>query len=70
MEKGRSCIEVLAVVLSLRTVARFVLMPTLQFILNDSVMFLVLKLLFKHIFGKDWIFFCCSLLVTKDRKNP
>lgn len=69
MEKGRSYIEMLAVVLSLRTVTRFVLMPTLQFILNNSVMFLVLKLLFKHIFGKDWIFFCYSLLVTKDRKN-
>lgn len=57
MEKGRRYIEVLTVVLSLSTVTRFALMPTLQFILNHSVMFLVLKLLFKHIFGKDWIFF-------------
>lgn len=57
MEKGRRYIEVLTVVLPLSTVTRFVLMPTLQFILNHSVMFLVLKLLFKHIFGKDWIFF-------------
>lgn len=52
MEKGRRYIEVLTVLLPLSTVTHFVLMPTLQFILNNSVMFLVLKLLLNTSLGK------------------
>lgn len=70
MEKGRRYIEVLTVVLSLSTVTRFVLMPTLQFILNHSLRFLVLKLLFKHIFGKDWIFFIIASLSLRIERTP
>lgn len=70
MEKGRRYIEVLTVVLSLSTVTHFVLMPILQFILNNSVMFLVLKLLFKHIFGKDWIFFVIASSSLRIERTP